>query len=38
MNWEQANRNLDERRQKALLGGGQSKRKAHRAGEAGAFI
>ena len=25
MNWEQANRNLDERRQKALLGGGQSK-------------
>ena len=25
MNWEQANKNLDERRQKALLGGGQSK-------------
>ena len=25
MNWEQANRNLDERRQKALMGGGQSK-------------
>lgn len=35
MNWEQANRILDERRDKALLGGGEAKiEKQHNSGQA----
>lgn len=34
MTWEEANRDLDERRRKALLGGGQSRiNKQHEAGK-----
>ena len=34
MNWEQANRILDERRDKALLGGGEAKiEKQHNSGK-----